>query len=106
MIPFCEKHGIAVVAYSPFGAGHFPSLRSRAGRVLIEISEAHGASPHQVALAFLTRFPPVFAIPKAARAAHVFDNAAAAKLSLTDEERGRIEEAFPRGPRPLGVPSL
>ena len=106
VIPFCEKHGIAVVAYSPFGAGHFPSPRSRAGRVLAEIAEAHGASPHQVALAFLTRFPSVFAIPKAARAAHVFDNAAAGKLSLTDEERGRVEVAFPRGPRRLGVPSL
>ncbi len=106
VIPFCEKHGIAVVAYSPFGAGHFPSPRSRAGRVLAEIAEAHGASPHQVALAFLTRLPSVFAIPKAARAAHVFDNAAAGKLPLRDDELARIERAFPRGPRGLGVPSL
>ncbi len=105
VIPFCQEHGIAVVAYSPFGTGHFPRPRSRAGRVLAEIAEAHGASPHQVALAFLTRLPSVFAIPKAARVAHVFDNAAAGKLLLRDDELRRIEETFPRGPRRIGVPT-
>ncbi len=55
VIPWCEKHGVAVVAYSPFGHNEFPTPRSKAGDVLQGIADAHGASPRQVALAFLTR---------------------------------------------------
>src|SRR5471032_774682 len=65
VIPWCEAHDVAVVAYSPFGHNEFPSPRSKAGEVLQAIADAHGASPRQVALAFLTRNPIVFAIPKA-----------------------------------------
>jgi len=31
-LPFCEQHRIAVVAYSPFGHGDFPDLRSTPGQ--------------------------------------------------------------------------
>src|SRR5436305_10441193 len=65
VIPWCERHGVAVVAYSPFGHNEFPSPRSEAGMVLQRIADAHGVSPRQVALGFLTRRPAVFAIPKA-----------------------------------------
>ena len=68
VIPWCEQHGVAVVAYSPFGHNDFPAPRSKAGAVLQTIADAHGASPRQVALAFLTREPAVFAIPKASSA--------------------------------------
>ena len=52
VIPWCERHGVAVVAYSPFGhAGGFPGPRTPGGRVLEEIAAAHGATPRQVALA-------------------------------------------------------
>src|ERR1700726_129726 len=64
VIPWCEKHGAAVVAYSPFGHSDFPSPRSKGGEVLQTIAAAHGASVRQVALAFLTRETSVFAIPK------------------------------------------
>ena len=57
VIPWCEKHGVAVVAYSPFGNGHFVSASSPGGRILKEIADAHGATARQVALAFLTRKP-------------------------------------------------
>src|SRR5437762_5202560 len=62
VIPWFEAHGVAVVAYSPFGHNAVPQLRSNAGEVLQQIAEAHGASPRQVALAFLTREPYVFAV--------------------------------------------
>lgn len=106
VIPFCDEHGIAVVAYSPFGSGDFPSPRSAGGRVLAEIAEAHGATPHQIALAFLLRFANLFAIPKAARADHAVENAKAAGIDLTEDELRRIDRAFPRGPRRRGVPTL
>jgi diketogulonate reductase-like aldo/keto reductase len=105
VIPYCEEQGIAVVAYSPLGAGSFPSERGRGGRVLGEIAAAHGATPRQVALAFLLRHPSLFAIPKAARVAHVEENAAAADLTLSDDEARRIGDAFPRGRRRPGVPT-
>src|SRR6202043_3351760 len=65
VLPWCERHGIAVTAYSPFGHGRFPGPRSRGGRVLAEIAAAHNATPRQVALQFLVRRPSLFSIPKA-----------------------------------------
>ena len=106
VLPWCEQHSVAVVAYSPFGHDDFPSPRTKAGDVLQAIAEAHGASPRQVALAFLTREPSLLAIPKASSAAHAADNAAAGKLVLTRDEWAALDQAFPRGPKPRGLPML
>jgi len=106
LLPFCEKQGVALVAYSPFGSGRLPGPRSRGGRALAEVAARHGATPHQVALAFLLRVPGLFAIPKAARADHVLENAGAAGLALDAEELACLERAFPRGRRRRGVPTL
>jgi diketogulonate reductase-like aldo/keto reductase len=105
VIPWCEEHDVAIVAYSPFGNGRFPSASSAGGRVLNAIADAHDATPRQVALAFLTRRDSVFAIPKASSAAHAADNAAAGDLTLTAAEIARIDEAFPLG-RPRGLPMI
>jgi diketogulonate reductase-like aldo/keto reductase len=106
VIPWCERHGIVVTAYSPFGHGGFPEARSRGGRVLAEVAAAHGATPRQVALAFLVRRPAVVTIPKASDAAHVEENAAAGDLRLAAEEIARIDAAFPLGRRPAGLPMI
>ena len=106
LVDWCAKRKIAVVAYSPFGSGHFPSPRSAGGRLLKEIAEAHGATPHQIALAFLTRHRDVFAIPKAARITHVEQNAAAGALRLTRDEIARIEQAFPMGEADRELPVI
>jgi diketogulonate reductase-like aldo/keto reductase len=106
VIPWCEKHGVAVVAYSPFGHGRFPGPRTPGGRVLQQIAEAHKATARQVALRFLVRRPSLFAIPKAATTEHAAENAAAGDLQLTEAELDRIDQAFPRGPRPRGLPTL
>ncbi len=99
VIPWCEKHGVAVVGYSPFGHGGFPDGGSAGGQALQEIAKAHDATPRQVALAFLTRRPSLFAIPKAADAGHVEENARAGDISLTAAEVSRIDAAFPAGRR-------
>jgi diketogulonate reductase-like aldo/keto reductase len=93
VLPWCEKRGIALVAYSPLGARRF-----RSGKVLEEVAASRKATPRQVALAFLIRTKAVFAIPKSGSARHVEENAAAAGLGLTDDEVRRIDAAFPRGP--------
>jgi diketogulonate reductase-like aldo/keto reductase len=105
VIPWCEEHKVAVVAYSPFGQGRFPSSSSAGGRVLQEVAAAHGASARQVALAFLTRKPAVFAIPKASKVEHAEDNAGVGDLKLTAQEIERIDKAFPAG-RPRGLPMI
>jgi diketogulonate reductase-like aldo/keto reductase len=106
VLPWCERHGVALMAYSPFGSGDFPSPESRGGKELAAIARAHGATPHQVALAFLVRHPCVFAIPKAASAAHAVENARAAEITLDPAEIARLAGAFPLGPRPATLPTL
>jgi diketogulonate reductase-like aldo/keto reductase len=106
VIPWCETHGVAVVAYSPFGHDDFPAPRSKAGQVLQEIASAHEATPRQVALAFLTRRPSVFAIPKASSADHAAENAAAGVLRLSDAELARLDKTFPLGRAPSSLPML
>ena len=106
VIPWCKQHGVAVVAYSPFGHNDFPSSQSKAGKVLQTIAEARRASPRQIALSFLTREPCVFAIPKTSTPEHAAENAAAGKLVLSNEEITALDKAFPRGPKPRGLPML
>jgi len=106
VLPWCEVHDVALVAYSPFGRDHFPDPRSAGGRVLNQIALAHGATPRQVALRFLIRRPSVFAIPRATRPEHAAENAKAIDLDLTPAEIARIDEAFPLGPPPRVLPML
>lgn len=106
VIPWCRQHGVAVVAYSPFGHDAFPKATSPGGRVLAEVAAAHGATARQVALAFLLRQPGVFTIPKASRAAHTEDNAGAGALVLSAADITRIDAAFPRGTRPDHLPMI
>ena len=106
VLPWCAAHGVATVAYSPFGHGDFPGPRTPGGHVLAEIAASHGATARQVALRFLVRRPSLFAIPKASSAEHAADNAAAGALQLTDDELARIAAAFPLGPRPRRLPML
>jgi diketogulonate reductase-like aldo/keto reductase len=91
----CARHAVALVGYSPFAEGRFPSSRTAGGRALDEIARAHQATARQVTLAFLTRLPGSFAIPKAAMVAHVDENAGALALQLSADQVARLEAAFP-----------
>ncbi len=106
VLPWCAAHDVALVAYSPFGHGDFPDPRTPGGRTLAAIAAAHGATPRQVALRFLTRAPGTFAIPKAGDPAHTADNAGAGSFILTEAEIARLDAAFPRGPRPRSLTML
>ena len=106
VLPWCEAHGVALIAYSPFGRGDFPNPRTRGGRVLAEIAAAHEATGRQVALRFLLRKPSLFAIPKAASVEHAVENAGAGELKLSDLEIARIDDYFPTAPRPRELPML
>ena len=106
VIPWCESHGVAIVAYSPFGHDRFPGPNTSGGRLLSRIASAHDATPRQVALRFLIRQPSVFAIPKASSPEHALENAGAGRLNLTEAELAAIDQAFPRGPRLRTLPMI
>ena len=104
VIPWCERHDVAIVGYSPFGSGAFPQPASPGGRVLAEIAASCGATARQVALAFLAR--QAFVIPKAGSPDHAADNAAAGDLRLSEAAVARIDAAFPLGARPRSLPMI
>jgi diketogulonate reductase-like aldo/keto reductase len=107
VLPWCRRHGTAVVAYTPFGQSSSPfDARTKQGKVLQEIAEAHHATARQVALRFLLRHPELFAIPKASSTAHVAENAGAATLELSAGELAKIDAAFPPGKPRRGLPMI
>ncbi|HEV8248044.1 MAG TPA: aldo/keto reductase, partial [Polyangiaceae bacterium] len=105
VLPWCEKHAVAVVGYTPFGRATFPP-RNQAGKTLERIASKHGATPRQVALAFLTRQTSLFAIPKSSDPEHVRENARGGAVSLDQHDIGAIESEFAAGGRRKGVPML
>jgi len=104
VIPTAAKENIAIVAYTPFGRGRFPVEATQADGVLGRIAAKHNATPRQVILAFLTREPNVFTIPKASTVQHVEENAGAASVVLDEDDIAAIDRAFPVGhERPLAT---
>ena len=88
--PMVPERGIPVMAYSPVGQGRLSS-NSR----LADLARRLGATPAQIALAWVMRHPGVIAIPKASRREHVRDNRAALDIALTRRRPGRTRPAVP-----------
>jgi diketogulonate reductase-like aldo/keto reductase len=95
LVPYCEAHHIAVVGYSPFGQGEFPSPKEKRGKALQDIASKHWKTPRQVALNFLTRKKSLFAVPKASDPEHVQENAGGAGWELDEEDLQIINGVFP-----------
>ncbi len=93
LLPWCRKHRIPVIAYSPVEQGRLLSHP-----VLTEIAHRHSATPSQIALAWVLREPGVIAIPKAATVKHVQENFKSLFIRLTDDDLAELDRAFP-GPR-------
>lgn len=102
LLPWCEQHGIPVMAYSPLGHDVHRLLRSSA---LQDVAKRHGVTPAQVAIAWTMRGGHVISIPKAADPDHVRQNAAAADLVLTPADIAAIDAAHPapRAKRSLDI---
>ncbi len=87
VVDYCQQNGIAFIPWFPLGAGKV------AGEVLNRIAQAHGASPTQVALAWLLqRSPIMLPIPGTSSVEHLEQNVAAASLRLTQEEYDQLSE--------------
>lgn len=85
VLAWCQEHDVLLTAYSPVEEG-----RLRAGSALKEIAAAHGATPYQVALAWLAAQPRVIAIPASQDPGHIRENLQAADLELSAQERERL----------------
>jgi diketogulonate reductase-like aldo/keto reductase len=90
LLPACRERGVPVMAYSPVEQGRLldhPALG--------EIAARHGATPAQVALAWVMRHDKVIAIPKAGTREHVRENRAALDLKLAEADLAALDRAFP-----------
>ena len=90
LIPWCRERQIAIMAYTPLGQG-----RMLQDKALAEVAARHGASPAQVALAWLLRQDGTMVIPKATQQQHVRDNRGALEVKLTTVDLAEIDRAFP-----------
>lgn len=90
LLPWCKRHGIPVMAYTPLGGSSL--LRDP---MLARIGVAHGCSASAVALAWTIRSGNVIAIPRSGSPAHVKENAVALSLTLTPQEIQILDRAHP-----------
>jgi diketogulonate reductase-like aldo/keto reductase len=92
LLPWCEQHGMPVMAYSPLGGLGASLVRDP---TLARIGAAHGCSAAAVALAWTIRSGNVIAIPESGSVAHVKENAVALSLTLTPQELQTLDAAHP-----------
>lgn len=87
LIDRLARDGVAYVPYFPLGG--FAPLQSSA---LSRIAQGLGATPMQVALAWLLRRAPnILLIPGTSSVAHLRENLSAAELDLTDEAVSELD---------------
>ena len=94
LLPWLAVHQMPVMAYSPVEQG-----RLLANQSLQQLAAQLGATPAQVALAWVLHQDQILAIPKAGRVAHVQENRAAADLRLSSTDLADLDAAFPRPTR-------
>jgi len=121
IIPLCRELGIGIVPFAPLGRGfltgnvkraeEYPpedyrhsdpryegenfDANMRAAAVVRDIGSDHGATPGQVALAWLLhKGDDIVPIPGTKQRGHLEDNAAAVNVSLTAEEMAQLDDAL------------
>lgn len=101
LLPWCQKKGIPVMAYSPVEQGRLlrnPTLQA--------LAQERGVSAAQLAIAWLLHQQNVVVIPKSSRIEHVEQNRAALQLQLSVEELARLDEVFPPPTKPVRLEML
>jgi aryl-alcohol dehydrogenase-like predicted oxidoreductase len=89
-LDYCEQNGIAFIPWFPVAAGDL----AKPGGILDVLSKETGATPAQLALAWLLRRSPVMLpIPGTGSVDHLEENCAAGTLALTDEQFTALTEA-------------
>jgi aryl-alcohol dehydrogenase-like predicted oxidoreductase/predicted kinase/histidinol phosphatase-like enzyme len=104
VVEYCVSHELRLLAYRPLGG---PSRRHRTLRdpTLAGIARRHGASPFEIALAWLMDLSDLIVpLPGATRVESAQSIARARLVTLTDEDRVQLDEQFPAG-RALRTPA-
>ncbi|MEM2905864.1 MAG: aldo/keto reductase [Candidatus Bathyarchaeia archaeon] len=93
LLPYCERSGVAILAYRPVAHGALANPSGRLREVMDDISREHGGkTPAQIALNWLlNKGKVVFPIPRASRPERVMENAGAVDWSLNVEDVRRLE---------------
>jgi diketogulonate reductase-like aldo/keto reductase len=96
LVPWHKEHDMPIMAYSPLAQGGSLRRQLLTGTTIREIAQKYNAEPLQIALAWTIRSNNCLAIPKAVQEGHVFSNAEAATIELTDEDLNKLDEIFPK----------
>jgi len=90
VLEYCTKNNIGFIPWFPLAAGDL----AKAGSVLDKVAQKLGATPSQVALAWvLKRSPVMLPIPGTGKVKHLEENTAAASINLSDEDFRALDEA-------------
>ena len=93
VLDYCEAHGIGFIPWFPLAAGDL----AKPGSLLDSVAKRHGASPSQIALAWvLKRSAVMLPIPGTSKVAYLEENVAAVNIELTDREFAELDEAGKR----------
>jgi pyridoxine 4-dehydrogenase len=83
VLDYCENHAIGFIPWYPLAAGRL----ANSGSILDDVAKAHGATPSQIALAWvLKRSPVMLPIPGTSKVAHLEENVASVDITLSDAE--------------------
>lgn len=94
LLPWCRERKMPIMAYSPIEQGQVP-----VDGVLADLADKYGATPYQIALAWVLHQPGVIAIPKAAQVEHTVQNVAVLDIVLSDEDLAALNREFPAATR-------
>jgi aryl-alcohol dehydrogenase-like predicted oxidoreductase len=90
LLDYSAANGIGFIPWFPLATGEL----AKPGSPLAELATERGATPSQLALAWLLRRSPVMLpIPGTASVAHLEDNVAAAGITLSEGEYAALEAA-------------
>ena len=90
VLPWCRQFKVPVMAYTPIEQG-----RMLGHLALAKVAERHGATPAQVALAWIVSRDGLIAIPEAGSSSHVQENRGALEIHLTERDHSELNHAFP-----------
>lgn len=89
VLDHCEREGIGFIPWFPLGSGDLASSKS----VIAGVAKRHGATPGQIALAWLLKRSPVMLpIPGTSKVKHLEENTAAAAIALSDAEFAELDQ--------------
>jgi aryl-alcohol dehydrogenase-like predicted oxidoreductase len=89
---YCRDNGIRLIAYRPLGGERAKKLAK--DPLLVKLASKHAATPHEIALAWLTSFPTVVPIPGPTRVETAQSIARVATITLDEDDRRELDARF------------